>query len=66
MVERRHEMGSGGYCFCPKCDRKFPHMRGVPCQEQRCPDCGAKLMREGSYHHELLEKKRGKNSSKVE
>lgn len=28
--------------------------------EDRCPECGTKLVREGSYHHRLLEKKREK------
>jgi NAD-dependent SIR2 family protein deacetylase len=53
-------MGSGGNCICPKCGYKAPHKSGVPCQEERCPKCNAKLMREGSYHHKLvLEKKKG-------
>ena len=61
MHRRAHGgMGSGGYCICPKCDYRIPHRSGVPCQEERCPNCGVKLMREGSYHHELLlQKKRG-------
>lgn len=57
-VERRHDMGPFGYCVCPKCEKKFPHGRGVKCQEERCPECGAKMLREGSYHYQLwLEKK---------
>jgi hypothetical protein len=51
-------MGSGGFCVCPKCDYRAPHRRGIPCQDERCPTCGAKLLREGSYHHELLIEKR--------
>ena len=47
-------MGSGGNCVCPKCDMKLPHQRGVPCSEERCPDCGAKMVREGSEHHLLI------------
>ena len=57
-------MGIGGYCICPKCDYRAPHQRGIPCQDQRCPKCGAKLMREGSYHHQLLLEKRKKMSAK--
>lgn len=60
-VERRHEMGEGGNCICPKCDTRIPHERGVPCQELRCPDCGGKMLREGSQHHQLwLERQKAK------
>jgi len=61
-VERRHDMGSGGECVCPKCDTRIPHRDGIPCQEERCPKCGAKMLRIGSYHHDLFEKKRAKRS----
>jgi uncharacterized paraquat-inducible protein A len=61
-VPRNQAMGRGGYCICPKCDYRAPHQRGIPCQEQRCPNCGAKLMREGSYHHQLLLEKRRKKA----
>ena len=64
IVERRHDMGVGGYCICPKCEEKIPHNRGVPCQDERCPKCGAKMLREGSYHHDLLEKKMAKKRNK--
>jgi predicted amidophosphoribosyltransferase len=57
-VKRRHEMGAGGTCLCPKCGERMPHTRGQPCQDLRCPNCGAKMLREGSYHHELFEKKK--------
>ncbi|MCW8933642.1 MAG: ferredoxin [Gammaproteobacteria bacterium] len=57
VVKRRHEMGAGGQCICPKCSKKSIHHDGIPCQDERCPDCGVKLFREGSYHHKLLLKK---------
>ncbi|MGD2117671.1 MAG: ferredoxin [Chromatiales bacterium] len=57
---RKHDMGSGGECICPKCGTKVPHQQGVPCQQMHCPECGAKMLREGSYHHELLQKKHDK------
>jgi hypothetical protein len=60
---KRHEMGPGGRCICPKCDKTVPHGRGLPCQERRCPRCGAKLLREGSWHHELLVKKKQAGTS---
>lgn len=56
-------MGSGGNCTCPKCGFVAPHNSGVPCRQEKCPKCGAKMMREGSYHHEqLLKKKKQKES----
>jgi len=51
--QRRHDMGVGGECFCPRCETRTPHRRGLPCQEERCPECGARLLRVGSYHHQL-------------
>ncbi len=56
-AEGRRKMGAGGYCVCPKCSEKTPHHDGVPCQEERCSSCGAKLLREGSYHHKLFQQK---------
>jgi predicted amidophosphoribosyltransferase len=55
-------MGSGGFCVCPKCGQKIPHQRGVPCQQERCPQCNVKMVREGSYHHQLVEEKKRKKS----
>jgi predicted DNA-binding protein (UPF0251 family)/ssDNA-binding Zn-finger/Zn-ribbon topoisomerase 1 len=43
-----------GFCVCPKCGYRKPHERGVPCQEERCPECRGKMVREGSYHHEKI------------
>lgn len=55
-------MGAMGSCVCPKCGKTFPHRPGVPCMEQRCPNCGVVLLREGSPHHEDLQRRRNKNS----
>ena len=65
-LKRKHEMGEGGSCICPKCDEKIPHRSGVPCQEERCPACGAKMLREGSEHHRLLLEKRAKQQKSGE
>jgi predicted DNA-binding protein (UPF0251 family) len=61
-LDQGQGMGADGYCICPKCDKKIAHKRGVPCQEEQCPNCGLKMMREGSYHHQLL-MKRGRNDT---
>ena len=51
-VNRSHDMGTGGFCICPKCEKRIPHQPGIPCKENICPNCGKKMMREGSEHHE--------------
>jgi predicted DNA-binding protein (UPF0251 family) len=59
-LEKGQAMGAGGYCICPKCNERIAHQRGIPCQEENCPKCGRKMMREGSFHHQKLMEKRGK------
>lgn len=44
-------MGAGGACICTRCGQRMPHSTGVPCLEERCPSCGAAMVREGSPHH---------------
>ena len=60
VTKRKHEMGPGGFCVCPKCGEKTPHFKGTRCIELRCPKCKTKMVREGSYHHKLLLEKKGK------
>jgi uncharacterized protein len=48
-----------GFCICLHCNTKFPHQPGVPCKKSSCPQCGKKMIRENSYHHQLYLKKRG-------
>ncbi|MCK9484779.1 MAG: hypothetical protein M0R34_10495 [Candidatus Marinimicrobia bacterium] len=38
--------GPSGNCVCPQCGHKEPHQRGIPCFEQKCPQCGAAMARE--------------------
>lgn len=58
--QRKHDMGAGGECICPKCEARTPHHQGVPCQDERCPACGAKMLRVGSGHHALwMQKHKG-------
>lgn len=52
-------MGSGGQCICPKCETRVDHRDGVPCQQERCPQCGARMLRVGSDHYERWQDKRG-------
>lgn len=50
--------GAGGFCVCPKCGYREPHQAGVRCMDERCPHCGSVMVREGSYHHRLIEEKK--------
>lgn len=63
-MKRNRDLGQGlgpsGHCVCVKCDYQTLHQAGTPCQDMRCPHCGAKLMREGSQHHELATRHRPK------
>ncbi len=59
MTPAKPGMGSGGYCICVACGTRTPHRRGVPCREERCPNCGKVMLREGSEHHLTWLKKHG-------
>ncbi len=52
-------MGPIGFCICVKCGFRKPHQPGIPCREETCPKCDAKLIREGSMHHQKIIKKKG-------
>lgn len=47
------------YCICPACDTRIYHRAGHPCRQEVCPGCGRKMVREGSYHHQLIIRKKG-------
>lgn len=57
--ETTNPMGPGGNCICVHCGTLIPHIQGKPCKERDCPNCGKKMMREGSYHHQLYIQKKG-------
>lgn len=62
--EHGEQLGSQGNCVCPKCGEKIEHTPGVRCQEEKCPKCSAKMLREGSHHHQLfLQKQRSLEES---
>jgi hypothetical protein len=61
-MAEQYRMGPGGNCICPKCGYTAAHQRGTPCQEVKCPKCGAKMLREGAYHHQLVEEKKKKSN----
>jgi predicted Fe-Mo cluster-binding NifX family protein len=37
--------GPGGFCVCPSCGEKTPHVPGQPCNQAACPKCGTKMTR---------------------
>lgn len=51
-----------GYCICLHCNTRIQHIEGQPCRDNDCPQCGKKLIREGSYHHQLYLLKKGETS----
>jgi hypothetical protein len=53
-------MGGGGTCLCPRCGHRVPHQAGTPCLQERCPSCGSAMVREGSPHHQEIERVRAK------
>jgi predicted amidophosphoribosyltransferase len=60
MPNGRHEMGGSDICICPKCNEEKPHTRGTPCKDERCPTCGAKMVRKGGYHHQLIKERKNR------
>lgn len=36
-TERRHDLGPGGECICPKCGTRVAHERGTRCVDECCP-----------------------------
>ncbi len=40
-------------CVCPACSFELPHLKGEPCRETLCPQCGASLKRKGGCISDL-------------
>jgi hypothetical protein len=38
--------GPGGFCVCQDCGHRIEHAAGQPCNQQKCPKCGAQMLRE--------------------
>jgi predicted DNA-binding protein (UPF0251 family) len=37
--------GPNGNCVCSKCGATASHQIGIPCTQQKCPKCGAQMIR---------------------
>lgn len=62
LNQRRGKYKENEFCICVHCDTKIPHVRGIPCRENKCPECGRIMFKEGSYHHQLFLEKKEKKS----
>lgn len=54
-----------GFCICMHCNTRIPHVKGVPCRENDCPQCGKKMIREDGYHHQLYKLKNGEKNDET-
>lgn len=43
--QTRYYTGICGFCVCPQCSHREPHVRGIPCSRKQCPVCGSPLVR---------------------
>ena len=43
--------GPSGQCVCVKCNYTSPKKRGAPCMDEKCPHCGAVLLRKDGAHY---------------
>ncbi len=51
-----------GFCLCIHCNITVEHVKGNPCRETNCPNCGKKMMRQDGYHHQLYLSKKGESN----
>jgi ribosomal protein S27AE len=45
-------MGARGNCICVKCGYTAAKKPGTPCMQEKCPNCGSVLLREGGSHYQ--------------
>lgn len=51
-------MGAVGNCICVKCGYAAIKKPGIPCMQEKCPNCGGVLMREGGSHYQQAVKQK--------
>jgi hypothetical protein len=34
-----------GVCVCPQCGRTAAHRLGIPCMDEKCPECNIRMIR---------------------
>jgi NAD-dependent dihydropyrimidine dehydrogenase PreA subunit len=62
---RMHAKLTGkGTCVCPNCGYNRPHIPGVPCRTEECPNCHIPLTRNDSGNKDLV-KRNGNISSQL-
>jgi hypothetical protein len=64
QAERKQGKGPEAFCVCPKCVVKILHRAGRTSREEKCANCGAKMVRKGSYHHQLIVGKKTKGKER--
>ena len=57
--------GDGGAdtCVCPDCKKEVPHVKGTPCADTKCPDCGTPMI--GKSLDEKVEEKKEEPKEEV-
>ncbi|MFO7722700.1 MAG: DUF134 domain-containing protein [Bacteroidales bacterium] len=48
------------FCVCPECGYQIPHLRGIPCSQQSCPECKMPLNRKSGPNMQVFRHRSGK------
>ncbi len=60
--QTKYSKGNKVHCICIHCGYKQPHKRGIPCREEKCPNCNKPLVRdEADKTRSASDKTRGKD-----